>query len=1838
MYTRRHILCFFLFISLSLFTSLSLFADDSDSNVNAEQLLNNRIALASLEGEPSAIIHGCVNVVTGSFGISSTDLVAHHGVNPLSVERSSLSAGDTSGVLGELWTLNHHSRIGKSSLKKKHRENDNYDVEERGSSLSFTGYDEENGLDIAPYLLKKVVVNTSHGVISGQTNMKTMRLTKSSSRDFELKFGTGSTRTYSKDLHYRLVHEKKPSGNETRYHYTKPETHLDSVSLFNRHEENVASLHYGLINEKVIDKKGTCTIKTGDGRSVDYQFAWQTWSDRYLLGKVTRSDGYYESFTYEDLLPLNGHLHLIQEWKKPHDQRLKVDYYTMGNTPTIVGRIKITDPKDPRLYRVNRIWAPAGVDQTLRPIYQFVYHLNRAKHKHHSRKELLDGFCDVYNALEHKTRYVFNKYQRITAVERFIGNEMYASEHLYWGDQESSDRTELMMRALEQIAHGFVFANTYEYDRRGNITKQTLYGNLTGNNDTRPQIDDSKIVENGCESHQKNCVYSKDGFNLLLHESDGVTATTYQYQPDSNLLIAKFEGDEPSCRKRYFYTYDENAALTSETIDNGSGTDIDDLSGVTTRYLTEYKQSVVYPAAYPVEIANSYIDINTGAKHLTHRVVNTYNDLAKITRQEHYDSNNEYQYTLLWDYDLMGNPIREVNALGHVTTRTYDLFGKCLSEEGQRCKTLFIHDFMNRLIRKEEVHHDGERLVTSNRYDLAGNCLATIDSFGNETLYEYDPFGRMTKITYPLSLHNGKLLRPSVTKEYDVLGNATKETNAKGIEKRIKYNIRNQITDVAYADGTTEHYRYSLNGLPVESKLRDGTRFRYTNDQLGRVVKTEVLSASGEVLSTTSTVYDSFHKLSETDSMGFVTNYDYYPDGNVKSVQREGSLTQYTYDSMQRQETVREYYGDDLEEVIVHRKKYNHLNAVTDEIVEEANGQVISHISYEHDSNGNICKMANETRQGLSVTSTIYDSHGTARKVTDAEGNETRTETNRNFINAFGQHVMQTVVTDPMGNMTIVELDTLQRNFRTTRKNAFGKLLQSVEKQYDVNGNCCELTDLVICPDGTEKKQITHMEYDTTDHLIASFEAYGSANQKVCRIAYDMYGRKERVTKADGVQLLHAYDEFGRLKQLSSSDNTIDYFYTYDLHHHPVQVEDRIRHTTTVREYDSDLRLSKETLNGLSLTYAYDRTGRPIEVTLPDQSGIAYSYRSKFLDKVTRIDSNKNPIYTHTYQYERGQLHSAKLIENGGTLLYDYDRLGRLTAIQSPHCNEQLTYDSAGNLTGQKLNGNANHYTYNDLYQLTSENQHTYVYDSHYNRLAKDGVTHHVNELNQLLDDGTRRYQYDCNGNLIEVCGDGGVERFTYDALDRLISYENENSKAAYVYDENNRRLIKTLYKIESGVWKEQSTARYLYHDQNEIGACDLSGNIVELRLLGNGLGAEIGAAVSMEMNGCVYIPVHDHNGNVIALLDKSGNVVEEYRYSSFGERLFERAITPWGFSSKRFDEESGYIYFGRRYYHSATGRWLTKDPIGRDGGPNLYAYVLNNPLTHFDLYGLFAEGGYGSYFGSIMNGVGSVFRSFGRTMFGGLQAIGNLVRAQFPIPVLRDSIAAFTHFLSNGTLDGYQMEHKTHSSCERMYGKERNPKRAIVFVNGMNNTWDDAEFASERVSEYHGNIEIIRTFNAGHGVASGIAQTVVLALGIKTNSVQACVDTINTAFSLLDSDGIIDLYGFSQGGRLIDRLRPYFTKEQLSRIHVTTLGSAKIIENYGFGSVRNYVNTSDLIPYIADPLGVIKSFVSNKYHLEFLPSDDFFGCGHSFMSNAYQQIIQRDGLEYQRKYAIGAP
>ena len=115
---------------------------------------------------------------------------------------------------------------------------------------------------------------------------------------------------------------------------------------------------------------------------------------------------------------------------------------------------------------------------------------------------------------------------------------------------------------------------------------------------------------------------------------------------------------------------------------------------------------------------------------------------------------------------------------------------------------------------------------------------------------------------------------------------------------------------------------------------------------------------------------------------------------------------------------------------------------------------------------------------------------------------------------------------------------------------------------------------------------------------------------------------------------------------------------------------------------------------------------------------------------------------------------------------------------------------------------------------------------------------------------------------------------------------------------------------------------------------------------------------------GLRYLPVYDGNGNVMGLLDATtsgsqGDLAASYEYGPFGRPLRASgpddfaAKNPFRFSTKYLDHETGLYYYGQRYYSSATGRFLNRDPIGEEGGLNLYAFVGNDPINRWDYLGM---------------------------------------------------------------------------------------------------------------------------------------------------------------------------------------------------------------------------------------------------------------------------------------------
>ncbi|HSA02968.1 MAG TPA: RHS repeat-associated core domain-containing protein, partial [Candidatus Paceibacterota bacterium] len=179
------------------------------------------------------------------------------------------------------------------------------------------------------------------------------------------------------------------------------------------------------------------------------------------------------------------------------------------------------------------------------------------------------------------------------------------------------------------------------------------------------------------------------------------------------------------------------------------------------------------------------------------------------------------------------------------------------------------------------------------------------------------------------------------------------------------------------------------------------------------------------------------------------------------------------------------------------------------------------------------------------------------------------------------------------------------------------------------------------------------------------------------------------------------------------------------------------------------------------------------------------------------------------------------------------------------------------------------------------------------------------------------------------------------------------------------RRIGKTVKAWSGTSYTNVYVLKFLYDGWNLVAELDANNNVVRSYLWGTDIsGSYQGAggvggllAVNVATNG-VHFPAYDGNGNIAGLVSaSSGAITARYEYGPFAEPIrvsgpIAKAV-PLRFSTKYLDGETGLYYYGYRYYNSSMGRWPNRDPIEEWGGVNLYACVINNPISYVDTDGM---------------------------------------------------------------------------------------------------------------------------------------------------------------------------------------------------------------------------------------------------------------------------------------------
>ncbi len=242
-----------------------------------------------------------------------------------------------------------------------------------------------------------------------------------------------------------------------------------------------------------------------------------------------------------------------------------------------------------------------------------------------------------------------------------------------------------------------------------------------------------------------------------------------------------------------------------------------------------------------------------------------------------------------------------------------------------------------------------------------------------------------------------------------------------------------------------------------------------------------------------------------------------------------------------------------------------------------------------------------------------------------------------------------------------------------------------------------------------------------------------------------------------------------------------------------------------------------------------------------------------------------------------------------------------------------------------------------------------------------------------------------CSGNLTN----DGSWTLTWDAENRLVKLAAGTGVGPQIslqfdYDHQGRRIRQRVWNNKTWSGNPTNDVRYVYDGWNPLASLNPASSVRQAYLWGldlsgtmEGVGGVGGLLAITNASHGSHFCAYDGNGNVAALVKADGaGLAAQYEYGPFGELLRATGpmakANPFRFSTKYQDDETDLIYYGYRYYNPNTGRWPNRDPLGEKGfetalrtkrcflcktaelleGPNLYAFVANDPLDYVDTDG----------------------------------------------------------------------------------------------------------------------------------------------------------------------------------------------------------------------------------------------------------------------------------------------
>jgi len=563
-------------------------------------------------------------------------------------------------------------------------------------------------------------------------------------------------------------------------------------------------------------------------------------------------------------------------------------------------------------------------------------------------------------------------------------------------------------------------------------------------------------------------------------------------------------------------------------------------------------------------------------------------------------------------------------------------------------------------------------------------------------------------------------------------------------------------------------------------------------------------------------------------------------------------------------------------------------------------------------------------------------------------------------------------VTDPRGNTTTLEYDTLGHNVTLINPD-----LGRTEYRYDVAGNRAAKITANLAAKAQQVRyrytfdRLDRIEYPQSPATVYTYGAPGAPFNRANRIAtlVDESGLEER-----------SYGKLGELVQTVKTAAALN------------GTTPKGPYTTRMQFDSLDRLLSVTYPDGETLTYGFDAGGKVNSAT-GTLNGARFDYlrhvgRDEFGDTVRIVLGNgADTRYTHDPASRfLTQLRTTSAGRDLQNLAFQYDLTGTVLAQQNnvavpapslyggPSA-QSFAYDDLVRLTGAQG-------TYNTGPNITSTYSLALSYDDLGNTLTK-------NQLHQIITGGgkpnpqaktTYNSLYAYAGTQPHAPTHIGDRTFHYDADGNQIGWESDTTgtRRTLTWDEENRLLA---------VADNGQTTRFLYDADgartNKAGPNGETIYVNQWFSIRNGAIASkhvfiddhrIATKVSPDPTAPsekVYFYQPDRLGSAQFVTDQAGLAYEHLEYFPSGETWVDEHSdtqrTPYLFSGQELDDETGLSYFGHRYYDARQGQWISADPALDDlldtdkltddeldasvfyAPGAMYGYVADSPVNFTD-------------------------------------------------------------------------------------------------------------------------------------------------------------------------------------------------------------------------------------------------------------------------------------------------